>query len=377
MDSFQRAQASFEATLTDRANDDVDEVCNNVTGDKYGELEFCEAVKVDVSKIKEVTFQASITNTCALLSAIFDDFGLAVEIHEGAKKFKQSEVEFPSGYSILFNTTFKFEQGILENEMPNELQKECLKSLESLCVFGYREFYKNLLCILVEMQSQISKYTPVPKRMMEMFGVSDAPLVAHMLRRGRFETTKFSQAYRMDIKNSQKIVGNSVTRPVQFALGALPTEATFTEKRGIGWNPTNVADFFQVSSSDEDNGEQQKEQKMVSSKQFEAYHVMLWTMRNIKLTRQKNSDKKIFHVQCHLKTYQNGNAGLRERHPTMFKEDILTFTPIDELVLSMPFDFIRSLKVGTWTPIDKNWLKKLHKHLMQADNNSIKQVRFI
>jgi hypothetical protein len=61
----------------------------------------------------------------------------------------------------------------------------------------------------------------------------------------------------------------------------------------------------------------------------------------------------------------------------MFKEDILTFTPIDELVLSMPFDFIRSLKVGTWTPIDKNWLKKLHKHLMQADNNSIKQVRFI
>jgi hypothetical protein len=31
--------------------------------------------------------------------------------------------------------------------------------------------------------------------MMEMFGVSNAPLVAHMMRRGRFETTKFSQAY--------------------------------------------------------------------------------------------------------------------------------------------------------------------------------------
>ena len=55
--------------------------------------------------------------------------------------------------------------------------------------------YKNLRCILVEMQSQIFKYTPVPKRMMEMFGVSNAPLVAHMMQRGRFETTKFSQAY--------------------------------------------------------------------------------------------------------------------------------------------------------------------------------------
>jgi len=83
----------------------------------------------------------------------------------------------------------------LEKEF-NTLQKECLKSFESLCVFGYREFYKNLLCILVEMQYQIyCKYTPVPKRMMEMFGVSNAPLVAHMMRRGRFETTKFSQAY--------------------------------------------------------------------------------------------------------------------------------------------------------------------------------------
>jgi hypothetical protein len=61
----------------------------------------------------------------------------------------------------------------------------------------------------------------------------------------------------------------------------------------------------------------------------------------------------------------------------MFKENTYSFTPIDELVLSMPFEFINSLKVGTWTPIDKNWLKKLHKHLGQADNNSIKQVRFI
>ena len=48
MDSFQRAQASFEATLTDRGNNDIDEVCISVTGDKEGELEFCEAVKVDV-----------------------------------------------------------------------------------------------------------------------------------------------------------------------------------------------------------------------------------------------------------------------------------------------------------------------------------------
>ena len=80
------------------------------------------------------------------------------------------------------------------------------------------------------MHNQIyRKYTPVPKCMMEMFGVSNQLLVAHMIRRGKLETTKFSQAYRMDIKISRLIVGNSVTHPVQFALGALPTEATFTD----------------------------------------------------------------------------------------------------------------------------------------------------
>jgi len=59
--------------------------------------------------------------------------------------------------------------------------------------------------------------------MMEMFGVFNAPLVAHMSRRRTFEITKFSQAYRMDNNSSHLIVGNSVTRPVQFSLGALPT----------------------------------------------------------------------------------------------------------------------------------------------------------
>ncbi len=185
------------------------------------------------------------------------------------------------------------------------------------------------------MHYQINRVkTPVPKRIMAMFGVSTGWLVALMLRRGKFEQTEFSQAYRMDNNRSQFIVGNSFTRPVQISFGALPSGATFTEKQGHGWNPTNVAEYFQVSSSDEDNGEKRSEQKMISSKQFEAYHIMLWTMRCIKVIRVKNSDKMQFHIQCQTKNYRYGNCGIRERHPTMFKEDTFSFTPIDELVLS-------------------------------------------
>ena len=101
------------------------------------------------------------------------------------------------------------------------VKRESLKALEALCVFGYQEFYKNFLLILVEMHYKISrKKTPVPKRIMDMLGVSTGQLVAHILRRAKFKKSKFSQAYRMDNNMSQFIVGNSVTQPVQFAFGA-------------------------------------------------------------------------------------------------------------------------------------------------------------
>jgi len=49
--------------------------------------------------------------------------------------------------------------------------------------------------------------TSVPKRIMDMFGVSTKQLVAHMLQRGKFKQTKFSRTYRMDNNRSQFIVG--------------------------------------------------------------------------------------------------------------------------------------------------------------------------
>jgi len=138
MDPFGRAQASFLATLTNIGDKNRRRMfCSRVNGAKKGEEEFCEVVKVNVSKTKETNFQASITNTIALVSVIFEDFGVSVELLEKAKKYKTIEEAFPSGHSILFNETFEFEQGFLKKEF-NALQKECLKSLEALCVFGYR-----------------------------------------------------------------------------------------------------------------------------------------------------------------------------------------------------------------------------------------------
>ncbi len=61
----------------------------------------------------------------------------------------------------------------------------------------------------------------------------------------------------------------------------------------------------------------------------------------------------------------------------MFREDTFTFPPIDELVMSMPFEFISNLKVGTWTRMDPSWLRRLQKFLSHADNHAIKRIRFV
>jgi hypothetical protein len=107
MDTYVKCQASFLASLTKIGDNDKDGMvfCSSANGLKKGEHKFCEAVKVDVSKTKETNFQARITNTIAIVSVLFEEIGVAVEILEMAKKEKQSEVKFPSGHSILLTAT--------------------------------------------------------------------------------------------------------------------------------------------------------------------------------------------------------------------------------------------------------------------------------
>ena len=90
MDTYVRGQALFEATLMNIGDNDRDGMfCSRKNSAKKGEHQFCEAVKFDVSKTKETNFQASITNTIALVKVLFQDVGVAVELNEMAKKKKR------------------------------------------------------------------------------------------------------------------------------------------------------------------------------------------------------------------------------------------------------------------------------------------------
>jgi hypothetical protein len=60
----------------------------------------------------------------------------------------------------------------------------------------------------------------------------------------------------------------------------------------------------------------------------------------------------------------------------MFKEKYFYFSPTNDLVKSMPFDFVNGLKDGKWSKLENKWLNGVKKTLKQAVSNSIKDVNF-
>ncbi len=337
---------------------------------------FCKAAKIDIAKTNESNYKDNITSTLSLITVVFEDFGTAIKLHGKAKDINTIHQTSPI---MLFNSGFKFEQGLVRKDDCSGLQKKCLKSLEALSLFGYREYYNNLLCILVEMnQTFCGKKTPFPKTSMNIFNLSHQIVLGHMLRRRNFKEPECHQSYQVVSDKSDKsemIVHCSVTPPVQFSIGNLPSATTFTDKCGKGWNDTNINKYFTLKKPDDDSDEdsnkegsaeevrgkhkgkgKSKQDYMTTSKQFEAHHIILWTMKKILLTKgRKNSDKDYqFHIKCDMQMYEHMNDSICAQHPSLFKERFYTFTPINNLVLLMPFEAINSLKVGEWFCLDNN-----------------------
>jgi hypothetical protein len=43
----------------------------------------------------------------------------------------------------------------------------------------------------------------------------------------------------------------------------------------------------------------------------------------------------------------------------------------------MPYDFMKTLKAGIFSPLDKMWMKKLQTILKKAQSHSIKRLRLV
>jgi hypothetical protein len=159
----------------------------------------------------------------------------------------KKEVPQPS-ISLLNETNtchgHKFDIYIITDDV-NPLKKESLMLFEGFCIFGYREFYKNLLCILMVVnKTMYGNNGYVPDKLMDIFLLSCPGIGNHMNQRVVAPDPVFPQSYQTIINNQELIIHNSVTRPVQYFLYTLPTMSTVYDKPGAGWDRIDPDNYF-------------------------------------------------------------------------------------------------------------------------------------
>jgi hypothetical protein len=206
---------------------------------------FCEAVKVDMANSTELSFHHTITSTHSLINVLFEDLFEAITLH---REFSGEKVDIKTSTSLLNKTDtcdgYDFNIDIITDEV-NALQKESLMLFEGCCIFGYREFYKNLLRILMVVNKTIlGNNGDVPDKLLNMFLSSNQGFRNHMNRQVGASDLVFPQSYRTILNKQEFIIHNSVTQPVQYSLSTLPTISTIYDKPGAGWNRIDPDIYF-------------------------------------------------------------------------------------------------------------------------------------
>ena len=87
---------------------------------------------------------------------------------------------------------------------------------------------------------------------------------------------------------------------------------------------------------------------MTTAKEYELAYLMLSTMDSIRMSVPKPGYKK-FEILCQTGDYQKANTMIRVQHPGFFRKDKYIFQPNDDLIMTLPFKWIDSLKDGEWT----------------------------
>jgi hypothetical protein len=142
---------------------------------------FCETVKVDMANSKETSFKKTISSIFSLITVLFEDLFEAITLH---RDFSGEKVNPKPSISLLNKTDtydgYDLNIDIITDEV-NPLQKESLMLFEGFCIFGYREFYKNLLCILMEVNRTINgNNEDVPDKLLDIILLGSSGIRNHM-----------------------------------------------------------------------------------------------------------------------------------------------------------------------------------------------------
>jgi hypothetical protein len=158
---------------------EVSKICQKPT--KHGQVMFWEAVKVDKASSKDSSFDHTITSTLSLITVLFEDSFEAITIH---KDFCGEKLDPQPSISLLNKTItlngYDFPINIFEDDF-NSLPKELLMLFEAYCVLGYREFYKKMLCILMEVnKTMYGNNECIPDILLYIFLLSSPGIINQM-----------------------------------------------------------------------------------------------------------------------------------------------------------------------------------------------------
>jgi hypothetical protein len=245
-----------------------------------------------------------------------------------------------------------------------------LRLCEGWCAFLHNEHTKNLLCVLEAIARNV--YGPndtIPYGYLKAFSLDHKDIKLLIERQAKNQSS--TQLYHFNLcshDSKDTIIGEGIcSRPLQFSLGKLHTMTSIIEKQGSGWDKINVKDLFKCSEV-----YRHEDVNMSTTKEYKESNIMFSTMHSIRKTV-----KNTFKIQCVTDKYQVSNHSVRERNPGMFRDKYYHFFPQSDLVESMPFDFVNSLKDGNWTKIENKWLTDVKKTLKQAESNSIKDMKLV
>jgi hypothetical protein len=192
------------------------------------------------------------------------------------------------------NTTFLFnntnESGDLDGSLVGQhvfdkfpgWKQEVPKLLKSWCLFSDREFYRNLLVLLGEVSEQIyGSKTKIPNNLLEVFGLDDENVHAHMNRRTSSDISGHDFSYSAVIAGKKITVQPESSSRKQFRLKKLVSMTTITATVGKGWDMPETSNYF---SADNDGTIGPKENLMTTLHSFEEANILYSTMKQIKVT---------------------------------------------------------------------------------------------
>ena len=143
--------------------------------------------------------------------------------------------------NYLFNgqeeCNYLFGHGIINEANIND--KAYLVLYESWCLFMKREFYKNLLSILneVNLRTYGEIQTITQNRFCKLFDLhDDEKIQAYLVKIRNTTHSDFGLSYQTVLNNQSYTIRSGNVPPCQFVLGNIPTISGITDTVGRGWN---------------------------------------------------------------------------------------------------------------------------------------------